>query len=133
MPAPPRAVPQKQMTTDRIEVRGLELLVFCGVLPEEQARRQPFLFDLDLYLGLSAAGQSDALEDTVNYGAVVADIADELEERRFQLLERMSECVADLVLNYPLVQEVTVTARKLRPPVPQHVATTGVRVHRVRP
>lgn len=120
------------MATDRIEIRGLELLVFCGVLPEEQARRQPFLFDLDIYLDLTTAGHSDELTDTVNYGAVVSDVAQELADGRFQLLERMSACVADLILRDPLVLEVTVTARKLRPPIPQHVATTGVRIHRTR-
>ena len=71
---------------DRIEVRGLELLLYCGVLPEEQARRQPLLFDLDLYLDLSAAGSSDDLEDTVNYGALIDQLNQTLPAERFQLL-----------------------------------------------
>ncbi len=117
---------------DRIEIRGLELLVFCGVLPEEQVRRQPFLFDLDLYLDLSTAAESDELDNTANYGEVLGWIADRLHDERFQLLERMAGRVADIVFEHPLVQEVTVVARKLRPPVPQHVDTTGVRIHRQR-
>ncbi|MDH3681459.1 MAG: dihydroneopterin aldolase [Acidimicrobiia bacterium] len=118
---------------DRIEVRGLELLVLCGVLPEEQARKQPFRFDLDLYLDLGAAGQSDELADTVNYGEIVDLLAAELGADRFFLLERMAERAAELVMTDPLVDEVTVTARKIRPPVPVHVDTTGVRIHRRRP
>lgn len=118
------------MTTDRIEIRGLELLVFCGVLPEEQARRQPFLFDIDVYLDLHQAGESDDLNDTVDYSAVIASVADSLDSQGFELMEKMTSHVADLVLSADLVVETTVTARKLRPPIPQHVGTTGVRIHR---
>ena len=118
---------------DRIEVRGLELLLYCGVLPEEQARRQPFRLDLDLYLDLAPAGRTDALGDTVDYGAVADRLATALADERCQLLEHLAQRAADLVLESPLVGAVTVRATKLRPPVPSHVATTGVSIHRRRP
>lgn len=124
-------------TADRIEVRGVELLVYCGVLPEEQARRQPFLFDLDLYMDLSAAGASDELDKTANYGDVIDLLAAKLTDERFQLLERLATRVAELVFDHTaseggVVDAITVTVRKLRPPVAAHVDTTGVRIHRVR-
>lgn len=121
-----------ESTMDRIEVRGLELLVYCGVLPEEQARRQPFLFDLDLYLDLTRAGESDDLAHTADYGALIDSLAAALADERFQLLERMVARVGELVFATTSVDAVTVTARKLRPPVAAHVDTTGVRIHRTR-
>ncbi|MGF1595591.1 MAG: dihydroneopterin aldolase [Acidimicrobiales bacterium] len=117
---------------DRIEVRGLELLVYCGVLPEEQARRQPFRLDLDLYLDLGPAGRSDDLSDTADYGAIANLLAVELGADRFLLLERMAQRVAELVLDTTEVVAVTVTVSKMRPPIPVHVDTTGVRIHRRR-
>jgi len=119
-------------TPDIVEVRGLELLLYCGVLEEEQARRQPFRFDLDLHLDLSAAGQSDDLTDTVNYGALIDLLAITLPAERFQLLERLAARAAELALSFPSVDTVTVRVRKLRPPVASIVATTGVRIHRTR-
>lgn len=118
---------------DRIEVRGLELLLFCGVLDEEQARRQPFLIDLDLYFDMTDAGGSDDLADTVDYGALIDVLANRLTVERFQLLERLASRVAELILDNDLVDAVTVRVKKLRPPVAAHVDTTGVRVHRTRP
>lgn len=118
---------------DRIEVRGLELLVYCGVLPEEQARRQPFLFDLDLHLDLRAAAASDDLDDTADYGTLIDRLADALAAERFLLLERMAGRVAELVFEHTAADGVTVAVRKLRPPVAAHVDTTGVRIHRQRP
>ena len=119
-------------TPDVVEVRGLELLLYCGVLDEEQARRQPFRFDLDLHLDLGPAGQSDDLADTVNYGALIDLLVVTLPAERFQLLERLAARAAELALSYPSVDAITVRVRKLRPPVAANVATTGVRIHRTR-
>ncbi|MGI9598622.1 MAG: dihydroneopterin aldolase [Acidimicrobiales bacterium] len=117
---------------DRIEVRGVELLVYCGVLPEEQARKQPFLFDLDLYLDLSVAGATDDLSQTADYGLIIDVLRAKLDDERFQLLERMAARVAELIFEHSEVREATITARKMRPPVAAHVDTTGVRIHRTR-
>jgi dihydroneopterin aldolase len=117
---------------DRIEIRGLEMLVFCGVLPEEQARKQPFRFDVDLYVDLRPAGRSDELSDTVNYGAIADLLADNLGQERFLLLEKMAQRTAELILGSPLVEAVTVSVAKMRPPIPLHIDTTGVRIHRTR-
>lgn len=115
---------------DRIEVRGLELLVVCGVLEEEQARKQPFIFDIDIYLDMGSAADGDDLDQTVNYGATIELISSALDGERFLLLERMASRVADLVLSDANAVSVTVVARKVRPPVPSFVASTGVRIHR---
>ncbi len=117
---------------DRIEIRGFEALVFCGVLDEEQARRQPFSFDIDIYLDMSRASATDDLAATVNYGATIEEVSAVLVVERYQLLERMAGRVAEVVLSDPNAEAVTVVARKTRPPVPSIVASTGVRVHRTR-
>ena len=117
---------------DRVEIRGLELLAYCGVLDEEQARKQPFRLDLDLYADLSQAGQSDDLAHTVDYGAVTDRVVAQISEERYQLVERMAQRVADLALESPMVSAVTVRVAKLRPPIAVQVATAGARIHRRR-
>jgi FolB domain-containing protein len=118
--------------TDALEVRGLRALAVCGALPEEQVRAQPIEVDLDVWADLRAAGRSDALADTIDYGAVVADVERVLIHERFTLLERLAERVAEVVLADERVEAVTVAVRKLRPPVPQQLDTTGVRITRSR-
>lgn len=118
---------------DRVEIRGLEMLLFCGVLEEEQARRQPFSFDLDLYLDLSEAGSTDDLDNTANYGALIEVLTATLANERFRLLERLASRSAEIALDDPIVESVTVNVKKLRPPVAAHLASTGVQIHRSRP
>lgn len=117
---------------DRIELRGLVAPAICGALPEEQVRAQPIEVDLDVHVDLAAAGASDALADTVDYGALCELVARVLADERFVLLERLAERIADEVLADARVQGVEVAVRKLRPPVPQLLATSGVRIVRSR-
>jgi len=45
-------------------------MAYCGVLDEEQARRQPFEINAQVWVDLRQAGQSDDLNDTINYGVL---------------------------------------------------------------
>ncbi len=117
---------------DRIELRGLLASAICGALPEEQVRAQPIEVDLDVDVDLVAAGASDDLADTVDYGALCDLVARVLTQERFVLLERLAERIAQEALADVRVHRVEVAVRKLRPPVPQLLATCGVRIVRSR-
>jgi len=118
--------------SDQIELRGLVASGFCGALPEEQERPQPLEIDIDILADLAQAGETDELDDTVDYGAVCDVVARVVTTERFVLLERLAARLAEMVLTDPRVDAVTVSVRKLRPPVPQQLATSGVRITRER-
>jgi 7,8-dihydroneopterin aldolase/epimerase/oxygenase len=118
---------------DVIELRGLRVVGTHGALPEEQVRAQPFEVDVDVHADLSAAAASDALDDTVDYGALAAAVERVVASEHHQLLERLAQRVAEVVMDDGRVDAVTVTVRKLRPPVPQDLASSAVRVTRRRP
>lgn len=118
---------------DRIQLRGLRLVGICGALPEERTRPQPLELDLDVEADLAPSGRSDDLSDTIDYGALCDRVAEVVTTGRPQLLEHLAQQVADAVLGLdPRVEAVAVSVRKLRPPVPHALATSGVRVTRRR-
>jgi dihydroneopterin aldolase len=119
--------------SDRIELRGLRTMAVHGALPEERVRPQPFEVDLDLVADLAPAARSDDLSDTVDYGEVAEQVLKVVHETSFFLLESLASAVADAVLAAPRVMEVTVSVRKLRPPLPVQARSVGVRVRRRRP
>ena len=116
--------------TDTIELRSLRVMAFCGILPEEVERRQPFEIDVDVDCDLSATGSSDDLENTIDYGGLVAAIQALADDQRYGLLERFASEVAEVVLGHGLATATRVTIRKLRPPVPQDLASSGVTIRR---
>ncbi|HEX3981658.1 MAG TPA: dihydroneopterin aldolase [Acidimicrobiales bacterium] len=121
------------MTDDRIEIRGLRLVGLHGLLPEERSRTQPFEIDLDLEVDMDGATASDALADTADYGAAIGVAAAVVAGPPHDLLESLAGAIASAVLADARVIRVTVAVRKLRPPVPYDVDSTGVRLSRSRP
>jgi dihydroneopterin aldolase len=119
------------MSSDRIMVNGLRALGRHGCLPEEQDRHQPFEVDLEMELSLDVPARLDDLETTVDYGSVIMSVRDLIESRHFFLLEALAGAISDVVLRHERVEAVTVTVRKLRPPVAADVASVGVRLRRV--
>lgn len=111
-----------------ILVRGLTVLGVHGVLPEEQTRAQPFGIDLELDVDLEPAGRSDDLADTIDYGAVIDSTVRVVQAERYQLLERLAARIAEVCRTDPRVTAVTVTVRKLRPPVAATLDHVGVRI-----
>jgi dihydroneopterin aldolase len=121
------------VTDDRIEIRGLRLVGLHGLLPEERSRTQPFEIDLDLEVDMDGATASDALADTADYGAAIGVAAAVVAGPPHDLLESLAGAIASAVLADARVIRVTVAVRKLRPPVPYDVDSTGVRLSRSRP
>lgn len=120
--------------TDLIELHGLRLVASVGALPEEHGRRQPVEVDLELVVDLAKAGASDDLADTVDYGLVCQHVEQlVVGGTHTVLLEALAEKIAKRVLGIDeRITGVTVALRKLRPPVPQDLATSGVRIMRRR-
>lgn len=118
---------------DVIELRGLRVAGIVGVLDHEQAQAQPLELDLDITVDTAAAGASDALADTVDYGALCAAAEQVVTTTSYALLEALAEHVATTLLACDdRIAHVDVSVRKLRPPVAQQLATSGVRIRRTR-
>jgi 7,8-dihydroneopterin aldolase/epimerase/oxygenase len=117
---------------DRILVSGLREMGVHGVLAEEQERAQPFQVDLELLVDLTAAGVSDDLAETVDYGAIIEAVSQVIASEHHQLLEKLAARIADVSRADARVQGVIVEVRKLEPPVRAEVGYVGVRIERWR-
>jgi len=93
----------------KIELHGLELFGYHGVLEEEKENGQTFWYDVELEVG--EWGTTDRLEDAVDYRLVV-DAVREVNERRFELLEALAATVAETLMERFAVARVKVRVRK---------------------
>jgi dihydroneopterin aldolase len=115
---------------DTIILAGIRALGAHGVLPEEQARAQPFEVDLELSVELAAAGRSDVLSDTVDYDALAGRVVEIIEAGGLSLLETLATRIATACRADPRVRGVVVTVKKLQPPLPVHIDHVAVRIER---
>jgi dihydroneopterin aldolase len=97
-----------------IELHGLEVFGYHGVLEEEQRDGQRFWFDVSLEVG--ERGASDRIEEAVDYRDVARLVA-EVNERRYDLLEALATALADALVErfQPLALTVRVRKPDVRP------------------
>jgi 7,8-dihydroneopterin aldolase/epimerase/oxygenase len=115
---------------DRIRISGLREMGVHGVLPEEQARPQPFEVDIELVVDATLAGQTDVLDDTVDYSAVCEAVSRVVASEQYKLLERLATRIAEVCRADPRVVGAVVEVRKLHPPVRALLDYVAVRVER---
>jgi dihydroneopterin aldolase len=118
------------MSTDRILIVGLRELGVHGVLPEEQVRPQPFQVDIELEVDLMVAGETDRLDDTVDYAAVAESVRRIVASESYQLIERLATRIVEVCKADARVSSVVVTVRKLQPSMRAMVEATAVRIER---
>lgn len=121
------------MAGDRITLTGVRAWAHHGVLDHERELGQAFHADVVMDLDLQSAGDSDELDDTVDYGAVAAVVHDRLVTPRRDLVEAVAAGIARAVLDHDgRITRVEVTVHKPDAPVPVPVADVAVAVCRER-
>lgn len=83
---------------DIIFIDGLRVDTLIGIYPREQAMAQTIELDLQIGASTASAGASDDIRDTINYAEVVERLRRELGARHFNLLEKLAEHVAIVLL-----------------------------------
>lgn len=119
-------------TQDRILLTGISAEGFHGVFEHERRDGQIFVVDAVLSVDLTAAGNSDALTDTVHYGELAQAIADDIAGPPLNLIEALAQRIAHTCLADARVTEATVTVHKPQAPVPVPFSDVAVTVTRRR-
>jgi dihydroneopterin aldolase/D-erythro-7,8-dihydroneopterin triphosphate epimerase len=115
---------------DQIQIKDLHLRTIIGITEEERRDRQDVLINLVLYTDTRAAGQSDHIDDAVNYRTVAKRVIRLVGESRFYLVEKMAVAIAAICLEDPRVEAVSVRVEK--PGALRFARSVGVEIHRTR-
>lgn len=121
------------MTEDHITLTGIEVYAHHGVHQFERDYGQRFIVDVDMTVDLQAAGTTDDLTKTVNYGTVARMVEGMLKSEPVNLLETLAERVCAEVLRDTRVQQVAVTVHKPQAPLTMKFADVSVTLVRRQP
>lgn len=94
-----------------IEIYGLEVFAYHGVLERERLEGQPFLIDITL-IAHDAGVRSDKLSDTIDYTQIAAAVREVTTTTRFNLIEALAAAIAEALLSRFDVSRVRVRVRK---------------------
>ena len=97
---------------DRIHIRDLLQRCIIGIYDEERRDKQDVVINITLHADLRQAGQSDDIQDTVDYKAIKKQVIAMVDGSAFLLVERMAERIAEICLSDPRVAQVDVRVAK---------------------
>ena len=83
---------------DIVFIRDLRIDTVVGIYDWERRIRQAVRLDLEMGTDIRKAGETDAIEDTLDYKAVAKRVIAFVEESEFQLVETMAERIAGLLM-----------------------------------
>jgi dihydroneopterin aldolase len=119
--------------SDRIELTGIEAFGYHGVFEHERVDGQVFYADICADLDLEAASNSDDLADTVDYGAIVDLVIEDIQSDPCQLIEHLGGRIADRILfEFHKINRIAVTIHKPSAPVNGNVLDIAVTIERNR-
>jgi dihydroneopterin aldolase len=102
---------------DCIHLEGIRTYGYTGYLPEEQVLGQWFEVDVTLWLDLSVAGESDAIEDTIDYRHIISTVQHLVKTSKFALVERLATAIAQSILAVKGIEQVQVKLSKPAAPI----------------
>jgi dihydroneopterin aldolase len=118
--------------TDRIDLIGLEVMARHGVFASEKVQPQKFVLDVSVFADLSAAGESDDLADTIDYGSLAGQIHEVVSTESHSLIETVAARVAEVALADGRIEKVLVTVHKPEAPVGLPFVDVAVTIERSR-
>lgn len=114
---------------DRIFIDELRVEAWVGIYPRERAAPQAIELNLEIGVPRDAA-HSDAIADTIDYAKVIDRIRADLAGSHFNLLEKLAEHIADLLIHEFGAPWIRVRVAKMG--VVKGVRRVGVAIERSR-
>jgi len=111
----------------KISIVDLEVFYRVGVPDAERAQPQRLLLTVELEADFTAAAQSDAIADTIDYYAVTQRLLKLGEGRDWKLIEKLAADIADLVLAEFQPPAVAVEVKKFIIPETRFVSVALVK------
>lgn len=113
---------------DIIFLEQVKVETKLGVPDWERMVAQTIILDLEIAMPHSRGCQTDSIEDTIDYGAVVARVRKTLNENSFKLVEALAEHICQMVVTEFSAPWVKI--RVAKPGILPNVKALGVVIER---
>ena len=110
-------MPQLQNTTGgptsaTINIRNLRLRTLIGFNPEEKAKKQDVVLNIEIDYAIEGSVLEDNIEDALNYKVITKKVIAHVEQGQFLLLEKLASEVLQICSEHPSVSYARVTIDK---------------------
>jgi len=115
---------------DKVFVRDLLLRTIIGINDDERTKLQDVVINIEMTVDTRPAGDSDSIDDAINYRTITKQVVDLVEGSSYFLVEKLAEEISRLCLSDPRVQAARVRVEK--PGALRFTKAVGVEIERLR-
>lgn len=114
--------------TQKIQIKGLRVYGYHGVLEHERQEGQYFIVDATIKVDADRASATDDISNTVSYAELAHLISENVRNNPVNLLETLAQRLADEVLfaASPWASKVKITVSKPDAPIDLYFETVSV-------
>jgi D-erythro-7,8-dihydroneopterin triphosphate epimerase len=112
MSAQPHQRTGRSSTQATINIRNLRLRTFIGFNPEERAKQQDVVINIEIRYSVPGSALRDEVEGALDYKILTKRVIRHVEDGRFLLLERLVGDVLGLCSEHPSIVYSRVTIDK---------------------
>ena len=116
---------------DQTFIKDLLVRGVVGISEKERAQPQDILINVILFGDITRAGQTDDIEDCINYRTIAKKIIAHAESIQRFTVEALATDLASLCLENPAVRKVRMRVEK--PGAVRFTASVGVEIEREQP
>jgi len=113
---------------DKIFIKDLLVRGIIGVSEKERSQPQDIIINVILFTNISKCGQSDDINDSINYRTVAKSIISHVENTNRFTVEALATDIANICLNFNGVKRVVVRVEK--PGAVRFSKSVGVEIRR---
>lgn len=117
-------------TMDQVFIENLLARGIIGINDWEREKPQDIIINIALFADLSKAGQSDSIDDSIDYRRIAKKAMSHAETAQKYTVEALASDIAGLCLEEPNVQKVRVRIEK--PGAVRFSQSVGVEIERHR-
>ena len=119
------------MPLDQIHIRDLLVHAIIGINPVERVMPQDVLVNATLFFDTRTAGESDDMDDSINYSTITKAMYGHVESAQPGLVEKLVADLARICFETDeRIEAVEITAEK--PGAVTFTRSVGVTIHRTR-
>jgi len=113
---------------DKVIIKDLLARGIIGIHDWERQKPQDILVNIVVYTDLSQAGESDDINNCIDYEGLSNKVLSHIETVQRKTVEALANDIAQICLNQPGAQHVQVRVEK--PGAIRHARTVGVEIER---
>lgn len=118
---------------DEIILNGIRLKGKHGCFAKELEQSRDFAVSMKLFLSLSRASKTDALEDTIDYPCAIAIAEGVVAGESVRLIEKLADKIAErMFARFGLLREIEVKVQKFTPELAWELSEISVIIKRKR-